>query len=230
MRFFGILNMWRGWQKAFVQIAQRGIWSGWKPHKYWVFPHCMWGCIVLKPKPIPTFSVPSLYVRVYRPGGGFRLQCTGSLTVCEGVSRVSTPPYIIWQFPHYMWGCIVASSISVSSSSVPSLYVRVYRMLYWGRNIITSFLIICEGVSVIGYWFRFSSRVPSLYVRVYRICSQNWALPFGSLIICEGVSATKKRVIQIPAFPHYMCGCIGWLLHRWYWPMVPSLYVRVYLR
>ena len=290
MRFFGILNMCRGWQKAFVQIAQRGIWGGWKPRKCWVFPHYMWVCIDIEWRPEGNARVPSLYVRVYRTwanggwtsepfphymwgcivGGIFDMDKElGSLIICEGVSRVSTPPYIIWQFPHYMWGCIdskseqeqitgvpslyvkvyryyqvsratisssliicegvsgtntgetrkwkfphymwgciVASSISVSSSSVPSLYVRVYRMLYWGRNIITSSLIICEGVSVIGYWFRFSSRVPSLYVRVYH---DNWMQDIqqeSSLIICEGVSVLGWGSKRAGRFPHYMWGCI----------------------
>ena len=168
MRFFGILNMCRGWQKAFVQIAQRGIWGGWKPRKCWVFPHYMWGCIV---------------------GGIFDMDKElGSLIICEGVSRVSTPPYIIWQFPHYMWGCIDSKSEQEQITGVPSLYVKVYRYYQVSRATISSSLIICEGVSgtntgetrkwkfphymwgciVASSISVSSSSVPSLYVRVYR--------------------------------------------------------------
>ena len=187
MRFFGILNMWRGWQKAFVQIAQRGIWSGWKPRKYWEFPHCMWGCIARLSCLPPGKTVPSLYVRVYRNRNEKNNSEISSLPVCEGVSRIWNIIKEWKPFPHCMWGCIVHILYQEKPRRVPSLYVRVYRVDIGFRSDI-----------------------------------------IGSLIICEGVSKSGLAVYIVSRFPHYMWGCIGWLLHRWYWPMVPSLYVRVY--
>ena len=106
MRFFGILKMWRRWQKAFVQIAQRGIWGGWKPRKYWEFPHCMWGCIIGYVLNVLSFIVPSLYVRVYRHRLQVVKESQSFLTVCEGVSNIPGERTAAILFPHCMWGCI----------------------------------------------------------------------------------------------------------------------------
>ena len=148
MRFFGILNMWRGWQKAFVQIAQRGIWSGWKPHKYWVFPHCMWGYIEKTRQAEGSLTVPSLYVRVYRRCYQHRQKNQGSLTVCEGISTGYRLGQIISPFPHCMWGYIDTVVLKDGTKVVPSLYVRVYR----GRNTTAApgqgSLTVCEGISL----------------------------------------------------------------------------------
>lgn len=146
MRFFGILKMWRGWQKAFVQIAQRCIWSGWKPRKYWgsltvcegvsltwlsclkemSFPHCMWGCIGKSPPSFIVIPVPSLYVRVYRNRNDKNNSEISSLTVCESVSILLT----LWRnydrFTHCIWWCIGNQSRKETSQLVPSLYVRLH--------------------------------------------------------------------------------------------------------
>ena len=158
-------------------------------------------------------------MRVYR---------SRSLTVCEGVSRASLAYHQAKPFPHCMWGCIETET-KKNNSEISSLPV-------------------CEGVSriwnIIKEWKPFPHcmwgcivhilyqekprRVPSLYVRVYRVDIGFRSDIIGSLIICEGVSKSGLAVYIVSRFPHYMWGCIGWLLHRWYWPMVPSLYVRVY--
>lgn len=167
MRFFGILKMWRGWQKAFVQIAQRCIWSGWKPRKYWgsltvcegvsliwlsclkemSFPHCMWGCIVNDGMIKIAVDVPSLYVRVYLWLHSCRGWAGCSLTVCEGVSQKARSSKAIIPFPHCMWGCIDGSVVNMADVIVPSLYVRVYRKITTLVHRHSSSLTVCEGVS-----------------------------------------------------------------------------------
>ena len=174
MRFFGILNMWRGWQKAFVQIAQRGIWSGWKPRKYWVFPHCMWGCIGRTPDATARGRVPSLYVRVYRTKNRSRWKKTRSLTVCEGVStKFQKIKNSAW-FPHCMWGCICLYSVLYLRACVPSLYVRVYRWrirtgIVWQRS-----LTVCEGVSLDNDFIRRHIRFPHCMWGCIGFCSWFW--------------------------------------------------------
>ena len=147
-----------------------------------------------------------------------------------------------------MWGYIVSVIMFRAVCSVPSLYVRVYRIEEMLWTIAGRSLIICEGISHItgkiilqrlfphymwGYIELIDKRardiwVPSLYVRVYR---RTTVLPGGnrsSLIICEGISPVFWLFETFLEFPHYMWGYIGnggLLLHSWH---VPSLYVRVY--
>ena len=131
-------------------------------------------------------------------------------------------------FPHYMWGYIELKKCYEQLQGVPSLYVRVYRAVYYCRGDQRGSLIICEGISseedekgqVLRFphymWGYIENRamnspaeaVPSLYVRVYRTwtCRACWLS--CSLIICEGIS-----YIPPPG------GFKFWL---------PSLYVRVY--
>ena len=169
MRFFGILKMWRGWQKAFVQIAQRGIWSGWKPRKYWgsltvcegvsliwlsclkemSFPHCMWGCIVLFQGFCPEHRVPSLHVRVYRNRNDKNNSEISSLTVCEGVSSSEMSLGETSEFPHCMWGCIWRQQLRPDRAAVSSLYVRVYRPLCLHIAMLFGSIIVCESVSIL---------------------------------------------------------------------------------
>ena len=70
--------------------------------------------------------------------------------------------------------------------------------------------------------------VPSLYVRVYRKAVSLPSLPYRSLIICEGVSIEAAVIIWEFLFPHYMWGCIAFILACFHERNVPSLYVRVY--
>ena len=147
-----------------------------------------------------------------------------------------------------MWGCIINSSWSHLSNSVPSLYVRVYRNpLPVCRNSRSS-LIICEGVSwklwknicrssfphymwgcIMRQMTRMHNRrVPSLYVRVYHRLNNCRKKETGSLIICEGVSWTITRARASRKFPHYTWGCIGAAIFHRTPAAVPSLYVRVY--
>ena len=147
-----------------------------------------------------------------------------------------------------MWGYIVKKDPETTWTSVPSLYVRVYRGTgYWfaAKN---SSLIICEGIS--AFWaFVIYSRlfphymwgyieickrhgleieVPSLYVRVYRTHGQNGNDVDGSLIICEGISFAYCIIIFAEMFPHYMWGYIAGTPGTVILCQVPSLYVRVY--
>ena len=72
------------------------------------------------------------------------------------------------------------------------------------------------------------SQVPSLYVRVYRIWLMQEKFYESSLIICEGVSLNLSFMKNIAEFPHYMWGCIAKVDGKMPYPVVPSLYVRVY--
>lgn len=151
------------------------------------FPHYMWGCIDETAGDVENYSVPSLYVRVYRACLVRRLMCIRSLTIREGVSRRQ----IVWkteaEFPHYTWGCIDELKIKLRVLFVSSLYVRVYHNAADGRVWQLRSLIIREGVSSGAGWIcltvrfphyiwgcidwkktgHFTSIVPSLYVRVY---------------------------------------------------------------
>ena len=132
------------------------------------------------------------------------------------------------EFPHYMWGCIDWRWNLWKKKDVPSLYVRVYRVV--GEHYIRTdcSLIICEGVSYTvqevsslltfphymwgcitqqqTIWHQ--KRVPSLYVRVYRPSAFKKSDFYCSLIICEGVSMDGGELSRRNMFPHYMWGCI----------------------
>ena len=177
-----------------MQFAQRGVWGGWKPHKYWVFPHYMWGYIDAQMESMPEEEVPSLYVRVYRGFIYLSFIIHRSLIICEGISL----PGQFWgagnSFPHYMWGYIDLSREIPELTTVPSLYVRVYRTLEECEKFVERSLIICEGISGFLYcnyrptkfphymWGYIASEtrrqnrrgVPSLYVRVYPFF---WIIP-----------------------------------------------------
>ena len=95
-------------------------------------------------------------------------------------------------------------NVQISEELVPSLYVRVYRLL-WDEGLdLDSSLIICEGVSKSRLFCPRVYSVPSLYVRVYRRGFCRWGEEVSSLIICEGVSFAYRRVRLSELFPHYM--------------------------
>ena len=131
---------------------------------------------------------------------------------------------------------------------VPSLYVRVYRAIYWQRTQDASSLTIREGISshngsqilwrtfphyTWGYiavlcFTHFGFIVPSLYVRVYRWVCPSLDNVTGSLTIREGISECEKTMIISEPFPHYTWGYIDITNGRRTTTPVPSLYVRVY--
>ena len=170
-----------------MQFAQRGVWGGWKPHKYWVFPHYTWGYIGLFTDNGRRTPVPSLYVRVYRHTMAVKFYDERSLTIREGISRRSKRVLSKSQFPHYTWGYIAVLCFTHFGFIVPSLYVRVYRTKMYSIFITTRSLTIREGISLsvsksgqrdgfphytwgyIGIERRWKVIyfVPSLYVRVY---------------------------------------------------------------
>ena len=93
----------------------------------WAFLHYMWGYINTRPR-----------------------QCgaiLGSLIICEGISINHPKTHLIEGFPHYMWGYIKPGRLFVCSRTVPSLYVRVYRVTACGHLSQTRSLIIREGIS-----------------------------------------------------------------------------------
>ena len=123
-----------------------------------------------------------------------------------------------------MWGYISSGALRGAGSSVPSLYVRVYRVktpytIYTNRS-----LIICEGISHPRIWYQIIrmfphymwgyivlglkdkalTSVPSLYVRVYHSAIISSILSRCSLIICEGISLSPANSLPDAQFPHYM--------------------------
>ena len=153
-------------------------------------------------------------------------------------------------FPHYTWGCIVWSRLQWCATEVPSLYVRVYRILPQFSPPLNCSLTIREGVSRTKEFFlcgegfphytwgciemddklRRKEDVPSLYVRVYRARPCCQSLAGCSLTIREGVSVLGWGSKRAARFPHYTWGCIGEDAKRASLAIVPSLYVRVYRR
>ena len=133
-------------------------------------------------------QVPSLYVRVYRLYICQWHQGRGSLTIREGISLVPAVVMMHSRFPHYTWGYIIQVIRESYNRGVPSLYVRVYRLLPVIVSALWCSLTIREGISekkqlqqqnaefphyTWGYIDRrknrwFLENVPSLYVRVYR--------------------------------------------------------------
>ena len=73
------------------------------------FPHYMWGYI--------------------DNGDMIRFIIFGSIIICEGISHFMRGINGHARFPHYMWGYIVLGLKDKALTSVPSLYVRVYRYL-----------------------------------------------------------------------------------------------------
>ena len=212
------------------------------------FPHYTWGYIGRKNQVSDTVNVPSLYVRVYRmllfglPGH------YGSLTIREGISLYLPAGGSSFGFPHYTWGYIDWRWIYERKKTVPSLYVRVYRIP--GKNFLQGCrsLTIREGISNKTDWFNTDTlfphytwgyiglliqeqkrlSVPSLYVRVYR--GKGFRLyPAGSsLTIREGISAVGQNKAFEQMFPHYTWGYIEGNANPEVKTVVPSLYVRVY--
>ena len=151
-------------------------------------------------------------------------------------------------FPHCMWGYIVVVGIWLGRNWVPSLYVRVYRLLKTCYNWWRSSLTVCEGVSWLEAEFiweaefphcmweciararalsvRACGSVPSLYVRVHHKPKNMIRKKSCSLIICEGVSITTLLFRHMQWFPHYMWGCIGPVTPKPGHLSIPSLYVR----
>ena len=187
-------------------------------------------------------------MRVYRRFCCPSVKYSCSLIICEGISTPGTGEGYGRMFPHYMWGYIMSFVGCLSNSSVPSLYVRVYRVLLLVLTVLVGSLIICEGISnnrkwhlkkpkfphyMWGYITKSTRQiaeefVPSLYVRVYRVITNYQAFSTGSLIICDGISELSADERLFISFPHYMWGYIVRNLKGNIGFCVPSLYVRVY--
>ena len=173
-------------------------------------------------------SVPSLYVRVYRPICSYSPYIHSSLTIRDGISG--------------------DSGSFTSRISVPSLYVRVYHRVLCIRYADSCSLTIREGISMRtikeSYFRGFphytwgyialsaslsrGARVPSLYVRVYRSIKIFLKLAQRSLTIREGISEEGAIIDLSEVFPHYTWGYIGLIEDYSQTVLVPSLYVRVY--
>ena len=147
-----------------------------------------------------------------------------------------------------MWGYIDSGANFDFDNDVPSLYVRVYRNIYWNWTGDPGSLIICEGISRFPcFWVFFIlfphymwgyievnrmrmtiHNVPSLYVRVYRLHIGNSSRSQRSLIICEGISQGTLTMFSAWRFPNYMWGYIEPQTSGCDSRDVPSLYVMVY--
>ena len=193
------------------------------------FPHYTWGYIVLSLFNFPFIVVPSLYVRVYRAGLGVHVFASCSLTIREGISGLRWTAAKGSRFPHYTWGYIGSYGTKDLTLIVPSLYVRVYRLLWVFLHSSCSSLTIREGISLKAFYPKHSRTfphytwgyidfgnllllawfVPSLYVRVYRSFVVLSALWLCSLTIREGISKRNAKKDAKIAFPHYMWGYIG---------------------
>ena len=112
-----------------------------------LFPHYTWGYIVLFAYCICIGLVPSLYVRVYRLKNPQFVIYTSSLTIREGISDWIPLDYRFYMFPHYTWGYIAENNAATCGRSVPSLYVRVYRIMASGAYRDSGSLTIREGIS-----------------------------------------------------------------------------------
>ena len=157
-----------------------------------------------------------------------RINTDSSLIICEGISSYQSLLVSCSLFPHYMWGYIAEPHRVWDISAVPSLYVRVYRLVCWTPRRQCGSLIICEGISIqklnihqrgkfphymwgyIGWPLAVIYRrpVPSLYVRVYRVLEKSVLYITCSLIICEGISSFSILNMWMREFPHYMWGYI----------------------
>ena len=112
------------------------------------FPHYMWGYIAEQFYEDGLYYVPSLYVRVYRVHLYETLTPERSLIICEGISMITCSRSCCLAFPHYMWGYIAPQVILIITGKVPSLYVRVYLLIFLVSQYRQSSLIICEGISL----------------------------------------------------------------------------------
>ena len=172
------------------------------------FPHCMWGCIVTERKERQDFMVPSLYVRVYRYKTATMRRCFGSLTICEGVSAIEISLLMCLMFPHYTWGCIAPFGLLCNNTPVPSLYVRVYRLLSaifsrFGRS-----LIIREGVSTNRTAQQCKNEFPHYTWGCIAWTDEELQELCSSLTIREGVSRRQIVGKTEAEFPHYTWGYI----------------------
>ena len=157
-----------------------------------------------------------------------RINTECSLIICEGISSKIDRQKELKAFPHYMWGYIDLETLSERKFAVPSLYVRVYRLIVSSGQDWLGSLIICEGISpksrynnrkqtfphymwgyIESYFRGVEDRlVPSLYVRVYRKGTLWGHTETRSLIICEGISSWHSGNFTSPKLPHYMWGYI----------------------
>ena len=103
----------------------------WRIRRWLLFPHYMWGYIILQLYHQYYQGVPSLYVRVYHAAVWPALHGARSLIICEGISSWHSGNFTSPKFPHYMWGYIVISGQFAARRPVPSLHVSVYRNRQW---------------------------------------------------------------------------------------------------
>ena len=179
--------------------------SGCRPRQS---PHYTWGYIGFLTLAEQRQLVPSLYVRVYRIFLNPIKPALCHLIIREGISDCKKYKAAAQMSPHYTWGYIAEYKTRREEAAVPSLYVRVYRLIWNLPRIWHCPLIIREGISnnadmitacrwsphyTWGYIApadseRLCSCVPSLYVRVYRVHPGFQSLTVSSLIIREGIS------------------------------------------
>ena len=147
-------------------------------------------------------------MRVYRDFHALPIPAVSSLTIREGISSLKANFCKVWKFPHYTWGYIGSYGTKDLTLIVPSLYVRVYRLLWVFLHSSCSSLTIREGISLKAFYPKHSRtfphytwgyivqhlrrnfilNVPSLYVRVYRFRQ--------SALACLNVPSLYVRVYR----------------------------------
>ena len=108
----------------------------------------MGGCIGALSSFLYSFSVSSLYGRVYRCNRENTGRRESFLPVWEGVSAWRSPWTLQKQFPPYTGGCIAILFHPADGSQVSSLYGRVYRIHENKDRATGCFLPVREGVSL----------------------------------------------------------------------------------
>ena len=152
------------------------------------FPHYTWGYIDAKRHAFQKFSVPSLYVRVYRYLASQLNKFRSSLTIREGISKFVFVSPNFYGFPHYTWGYIAIFVYTFHAIEVPSLYVRVYHDVQVRRCLIIGSLTIREGISQMFSAMERQALFPHYtWGYIADFCGKIWSM-LRSLTIREGIS------------------------------------------
>ena len=111
---------------------------------------------------------------------------------------------------------------------VPSLYVRVYRIMYVNHNTTASSLTIREGISPVLLSLFQKSLFPHYtwgYIAPYVVIPHTYIVPSLYVMVYQEILSVSLQEFQ---FPHYTWGYITECSVLDMQTVVPSLYVRVY--
>ena len=174
-----------------------------------MFPHCKWGYIEWIADEDGIRKVPSLQVRVYRPGTAACALSGGSLTASEGISAEDAAAVYTGKFPHCKWGYICTNtciSIYFCRSLTASEGISCWR---GERGSLWMFPHCKWGYIGHVHIFGKGFDVPSLQVSVYRFIRVSETCRHCSLTASEGISVGNTYTIGQIMFPHCKWGYIG---------------------